>query len=410
MATPFMNLTLPTVGVTIGPTWASNINTVLTTIDSHNHSSGNGALIPTSALNINADLTFGSFNATVLRTTRYASQAAALALSSDKECVYSVSGNLYYNNASGTAVQITSGTGLNFASLGTIGGDYGAGGVTASVTYNNTTKVYAFLQAASSSAKMAMADIALFEAATGTNAVTLKSPASLASAYSLTFPAALQAYTGFVRMTSAGVLQNDVQPDAASIEVSGSTLQIKDLGVTTAKINASAVTTAKIADGNITTVKILDGNVTQAKRASLGLQESTAIAAWSTASTSYVNVTNLTITITTTGRPLFIALMPSDTTTGFNTGHVYAQAAASAGWDCFIQFYNSTSLAAVYTSEVGVASISGTNQIVRVPSSSFWCIVPSLAAGTYTFVTRNAVTGTSASCFINYTKMIAYEL
>jgi hypothetical protein len=56
-----------------------------------------------------------------------------------------------------------------------------------------------------------------------------------------------------------------VNVDNASIEIVGDVVRIKDLGVTTAKINASAVTTAKIADDNVTTVKILDSNVTFAK-------------------------------------------------------------------------------------------------------------------------------------------------
>ena len=45
MATTYMNLTLPTVGTTVGPTWASLLNTAITSIDSHDHSSGKGATI-----------------------------------------------------------------------------------------------------------------------------------------------------------------------------------------------------------------------------------------------------------------------------------------------------------------------------------------------------------------------------
>lgn len=56
-----------------------------------------------------------------------------------------------------------------------------------------------------------------------------------------------------------------VNVDSASLEIVGDVVRIKDLGVTTAKINASAVTTAKIADDNVTTVKILNSNVTFAK-------------------------------------------------------------------------------------------------------------------------------------------------
>lgn len=326
MATPFMNLTIPTVGVTVGPTWASQINTVLNSIDAHNHTSGNGALIPTAALNINADLSFGSFNQTGVKSTRFTSQSLALSTASDKECLYSVNGSLYYNNSSGTAVQITSGSGLNLASVGSIGGDYGGGGVTASVTYNNTTKAYSFLQASSSTAKMAMGDILLYETATATNAVTLKSPTSLASAYSITLPAALQAYTGFVRMTSAGVVQNDVQPDNSTVEVSSSSLRIKDSGVTAAKIAADAVTTVKILNSNVTTAKIADGAITQAKREALNIQSVGPLNQSSLTSTSWADVSGASVSITTTGRPVMIV---------FPTGGVTGSASASnldIGW------------------------------------------------------------------------------
>ena len=54
--------------------------------------------------------------------------------------------------------------------------------------------------------------------------------------------------------------------DDTSLEVNGSgRLQIKDSGVTSAKIDNGAVTTVKIADSNVTTSKILDANVTPAK-------------------------------------------------------------------------------------------------------------------------------------------------
>lgn len=45
MATPDMGLVLPTVSVTPGPTWASQLNTAFNVVDSHTHVAGSGALI-----------------------------------------------------------------------------------------------------------------------------------------------------------------------------------------------------------------------------------------------------------------------------------------------------------------------------------------------------------------------------
>lgn len=56
MSTIFMNLNLPSVLVTIGPDWANDLNTVLTSIDAHDHSSGKGQRITPAGLNINTDL------------------------------------------------------------------------------------------------------------------------------------------------------------------------------------------------------------------------------------------------------------------------------------------------------------------------------------------------------------------
>jgi hypothetical protein len=59
MATPNMNLTLPVVGVTPGPTYATQNNAAFTTIDAHDHSAGKGAPISTSGLSYTAPFTGG---------------------------------------------------------------------------------------------------------------------------------------------------------------------------------------------------------------------------------------------------------------------------------------------------------------------------------------------------------------
>ncbi len=115
---PNMTITVPVTGVDPGPDWASRIQTALfTTIDAHNHAAGNGVQITPAGLNINADLPFGSFNATALRTSRYTSQAVALNLGSDVGCLYNVLGDAYWNNAAGTAIQLTKNGVVNASTL-----------------------------------------------------------------------------------------------------------------------------------------------------------------------------------------------------------------------------------------------------------------------------------------------------
>jgi hypothetical protein len=56
-----------------------------------------------------------------------------------------------------------------------------------------------------------------------------------------------------------------VNVDDASIQIDADIVKIKDLGVTTGKINNTAVTADKLASNSVTTAKILDANVTNAK-------------------------------------------------------------------------------------------------------------------------------------------------
>jgi hypothetical protein len=112
-----MNMTLPTVGVTVDPTWASNLNDALTNkLDLHDHTTGLGVRVPSAGLNINADLSFQSNDATNLRSVALNNNVSTLP-SGDVRALYASGGNLYYNNNSGTAIQLTTGSSLNTGAL-----------------------------------------------------------------------------------------------------------------------------------------------------------------------------------------------------------------------------------------------------------------------------------------------------
>lgn len=107
MATTNMSLSLPTVSVTAGPTYATQINSAFETIDLHDHTSGKGVQIPTSGLNINATLQFNDNGASELT---FAAFTAGSAPSSTKAVYVSSSNNdLYYRDGSGNNIRLTSG-------------------------------------------------------------------------------------------------------------------------------------------------------------------------------------------------------------------------------------------------------------------------------------------------------------
>ena len=107
--TPNMNLALPVVTVTIGPDWASDLNAALELVDSHDHSSGKGAKITPAGITVNTNLNIDNNIFYNFKATRYEEQLASLTGSSYVNAVYSVNGDLYWTNGSGTAIQITNG-------------------------------------------------------------------------------------------------------------------------------------------------------------------------------------------------------------------------------------------------------------------------------------------------------------
>ena len=236
--TPNMDLILPDVSETPGPEWATELNTALTAIDSHDHTSGSGLQVPTAGININEALSMNTYDLTRIRSTRYENQAAALGDAGDVGCIYVAGGNMFFNDSSGVQIQLTAGGALNAASIGGIGGDYSTS--SASVYYQSIDETFYFTSDTNTPATINMGSAIIREpSVTSPNAITIKSPTSLSASYDLTLPTALPASTRVLSMSAAGA----VQPGVASAIVAA------DLGtssVTTDKIAALAVTAAKI--------------------------------------------------------------------------------------------------------------------------------------------------------------------
>lgn len=180
------------------------------------------------------------------------------------------------------------------------------------------------------------------------------------------------------------------------------TAGIANLAVTTAKIADSNVTTLKIADSNVTTAKIAALNVTRAKLEALGQQLSASCGAIDDASAVYVDATNLSVTITTSGRPVFLALVDDGSgnssfigvrTGGIGTGE------------------------AIFSFDRGGAAITNHSVKIITGSASTASLVPSsslnhidvVAAGTYTYKLKYKLVS-GGGTLLNFAKLIAYEL
>lgn len=117
--TPSMGLTIPTVLVTPGPTWAYQNNGAFDLIDAHDHSPTKGVPITPSGLNINSDLTMNGHNLIQIRSTQFDNLSGTLT-TPDLSCVYVSAGDLWYTNAGGTPVQLTIGNSIASSTIGVV--------------------------------------------------------------------------------------------------------------------------------------------------------------------------------------------------------------------------------------------------------------------------------------------------
>lgn len=336
---PNMGLVIPGIGTEYSPTWASDLNASLSSIDSHNHSAGQGVQITPSGLNINADLAFQGNNATLLRSTRFSPQSAVLSGAADVGCLYVVNNELYYNDVTGGHnVQMTANGSVNATSSGISSG-------TASASFS--AGVLVVKSSSTSFANIDMQSAILANSGNLSNQLTLQAP-SLSGSYSITLP---------------------------SIPVSQSFMTIDTSG------NMSGY--APIANG-----------ITRSNLAAVGQQMSSSCGAFSTSSSSPVSVTNLSVSITTSGRPVII-MIQSDGTSN------YANMLASVSTTLQIQIFRGAT-------QIGSYSLPGFSaQQVSSPGPILFLDAPS--AGTYTYSVKAASSG-SVPVQMNYFVLVAYEL
>lgn len=200
--TPYMNLNLPVPTSEPGPQWAVELNAALGLVDSHNHSTGQGAPILAASININSDLAFNNNNLNTVRSMRFQNQGSPLSLPADVTSIYASGGDLWYNNLSGQQVKITSGATLNAGSIGGIGGDYTTSG--ALELYTSATTSYSFTTDGTQLANMFNGAMKIYRTGTSDFGVTLQAPSSLSASYILTLLTGLPSSQTALSVSSTG--------------------------------------------------------------------------------------------------------------------------------------------------------------------------------------------------------------
>jgi hypothetical protein len=370
---PNMNLVVPTIAVDSGLVWEQSVNADLSILDGHNHSPGSGVQINPSGININSDLPFGGNNATLLRSVRLQPQGATLLSgASDIGCIYEAgsSGDLYYNDASGNKIQITKSGGVNATSSGISSG-------TASASF--VSGVLVVDSAASTPANIQGASFLLGLNSAGTNYLTLSPPSSLSSgSYSLVFPAVPSVLSSMTLDNSGNM----------------GTISFDQVGVNMTSTGANA-----IANSRTRSVGAIVGTGGVAISSSCGTVTNT--------SSTSVRATNLVVTLTTTGRPVWVGLV-SD-----GSGVVSAAGVQEAGTDggqCIINIHNETS-GIYYACNITSYTISGSgNAYTSIPASSINVVDTSAPAGANSWEVRIQSSDGVSTAFLYNAKLVAYEL
>jgi hypothetical protein len=206
--------TLPTVSTTIGPTYATMINDVITemraTLD---------AKVTPAGMDINADLSLRSgatySGLTDVHRLGLYSQSAALSAATYPSAAYVVNGDLYYNDSSGNQIAITSGGAVNASAAGAItGAGYGT-----PVEVNWDATLYHFYSAASTYSDVRVGGLQLSD---GSSDYVELVATTMSAPYTLTFPASLPASTtSLLTVTTAGALAYTATPTVTSLTTTG---------------------------------------------------------------------------------------------------------------------------------------------------------------------------------------------
>ncbi len=378
---PNMNLPVPVVGTDSGPDWANNLNACLGLIDSHTHNVGYGVPVTPNGLSISTDLPFGSNNATALRSTRFTPQGSVLSsASSDLGCLYVSGVDLYFNDVSGNQVRVTQNGGVA-GSPGSISNLVSP----ASASYSSGAATFIWQSAANTSAIMDAGSVIIRNATASSNGVTVAAPAALGSNYSLVLPL-LPASTKIVTLDASGNFGASTDVDGSTLQLNSNTLSVKALGVTGSQVAATTLTRAKFA--------------------AVGQQVSASSGAFTTGATSPTDVTNLSVTITTFGRPVMLIIQSDGVTTNSIVGVRDSSGTGAASASGFVYFLRDAGVIA--TNKMLMQTQTNITRELGVPPSSFMYLDVA-AAGTYTYkVQVQLVAGTTID--VTSCVLVAYEL
>lgn len=177
---------------------------------------------------------------------------------------------------------------------------------------------------------------------------------------------------------------------------------IPDGGVTGKKLNANTVdnstlqlTSNQLSIKAVGTSQITNGAVTPVKRAALGQQVTSTCGTFITSSSSFVTVTNQSIAITTTGRPVMVFMMPDGTT---NNSDILAPSSGTFIWQIRRDGVS-----------LGIGFADGAGTSIYFPVGGMQVIDTGASAGSHTYDLQIRSAG-SATMRVENSVMAVFEL
>jgi hypothetical protein len=382
---PNMNLPVPTVGSEPGPDYALDVNAALSIIDTHNHSAGSGVPVTPDGLSISSDLTFLDNNAIALRSARFQAQPAVLALADDLQCVYVTGVDLYYNDGNGNQVRITQSGGVA-GSPGSISNLTSP----ASASYVSGSETFVWQSNTNKPANLDGGFIKLRNNSTNSKALTLSPPAAMGSDFALTLPS-LPVTTNIVTLDASGNFGAALNVDNSSLQWSSNTLAVKAKGVTQNML-ANRATGTTVAAGGVAVSTQQDNFVGS--------------------NTTWEAAAALTCTITTTGRPVRVFLIPGigPASPGDPAGVVGGAVPGGTPSDLWVSFGIFNGATQISHQDIYFDFPSGiTATYYYIPCGSIE-VLDFPAAGTYTYTVQAQSNNANSEYWIMAAKLIAYEI
>lgn len=370
-----MNLQLPTIGVDSGLIWEQDVNSNTTILDSHNHAPGSGVQITPTGLNINTALAFNNNSAISLQSVAFTQQSSLATLNA---IYFKTDGNAYINDGASNVIQLTSGGLVNATSSGISSGSASASFVSSVLVVNAAANTPANIQGGS---------LLLGNNVAASKFLTLAPPSAMGANFGLTLPSLPGSNGNFLTIDTSGNIGSSVGVDNSTLEVSSNTLRVKALGITSSQI--------------------ANNTITRTQEAPVGQQISSSCGTFNTSSGTPQTVTNLSVTITTSGRPIAIFCQYAGNgilqTNGFSV--VDSGTGAQAGMNVFLYKNGSP-----YTVFALLGPAVNPSNVNVPPSALYYLDTNGAATITYSVFIANNSNGSLNQASANNMCLVAYEL